>query len=122
MVVTVLGLVLYYYKKQKYLLVGGQINDFRLWFLPLAGFSSIWVPLRELPLLTLSFMNTGYIYSMLGPITLVVYYLDIFRKRHFKTVNIAIIFILLIFVSFFSVLSVKRNIIWGNPIRFLKIF
>ena len=24
--------------------------------------------------------------------------------------------------SIFSVLSVKRNIIWGNPIRFLKIF
>ncbi|MEK7121103.1 MAG: tetratricopeptide repeat protein, partial [Patescibacteria group bacterium] len=58
--------------------------------------------------------------AMLGPIILAVYYLDTFRKRHLKVVNVAVVFILLIFVSFFSVLSVKRNILWGSPIRFFE--
>ena len=119
-VIAVLGLILYYYKKQKYLLLNGQINDFRLWFFAVGWFFVNLGPTSGITPINAQLYEHWLYLAMLGPIVLTVYYLDIFRKRYFKTVGVAIIAVLLIFVSFFSVLSVKRNLIWGNPIKFFK--
>ncbi|MEK7076377.1 MAG: tetratricopeptide repeat protein, partial [Patescibacteria group bacterium] len=117
---AVLGLIRYYYKKQKYLLANGQINDFRLWFFAVGWFFVNLGPTSGITPINAQLYEHWLYLAMLGPIILAVYYLDISRKRYLKAANIAIIFILLISVSFFSVLSVKRNIIWGNPIKFFE--
>ena len=58
--------------------------------------------------------------ALLGPIILTVYYLDLLIKRHSKITKITVILLLVVFASFFSTLSVRRNIIWGDSIRFFE--
>lgn len=119
-VLCVLGLIWRFYKKQKYTLLTGQVNDFRLWFFAVSWFFVNLGPTSGITPINAQLYEHWLYLAMLGPIVLVIYYLDIFRKRYLKTVNIVVIIILLIFVSFFSVLSVKRNILWGDPIKFFE--
>lgn len=119
-VLTVLGLVWCFYRKQKYSLHMGQVNDFRLWFFAVGWFFVNLGPTSGITPINAQLYEHWLYLAMLGPIVFIVYYLDVFRKRHLKTINIGVIIVLLIFVSFFSVLSVKRNILWGDPIKFFQ--
>lgn len=119
-VLSVLGLVWYFYRKQKYTLAADQVNDFRLWFFAVGWFFVNLGPTSGITPINAQLYEHWLYLAMLGPIILAVYYLDIFRKRYLKVVSVAVIILLLAFVSFFSILSVKRNILWGDPIKFFE--
>ena len=120
MIVAVLGLIRYFYRKQIHLLASEQINDFRLWFFAVGWFFVNLGPTSGITPINAQLYEHWLYLAILGPITFVVYYLDIFKNRYNKTGKIFVISILIFFVSFFSILSAKRNIIWGSPIRFFE--
>ena len=124
-VAAILAALRYFYKKEIKItksITNNQlpITNFRVWFFAVGWFFVNLGPTSGITPINAQLYEHWLYLALLGPIVLVVYYLDIFRKRLLKPANIAVIFILLVLVSFFSALSVKRNIIWGDPIRFFE--
>lgn len=97
-----------------------QNSHFRLWFFAVGWFFVNLGPTSGITPINAQLYEHWLYLAMLGPIILAVYYLDIFRKRYLKMVSIAVLVLLLVFVSFFSILSIKRNILWGDPIKFFE--
>ncbi len=99
---------------------GFRISDFRIllfgvgWFFVNLSMTSGITPINAQ-------LYEHWLYlALLGPIVLSIYYLNLLFQKYSKATKTSIILMLVIFTSFFSVLSVKRNIIWGDPIIFFE--
>ena len=58
--------------------------------------------------------------ALLGPVALTIFYLNNVFEKFRKTGRISIIILLVAISVFFSTLSIKRNILWGDPIKFFE--
>ena len=97
-----------------------RVSSFRIWLFAVGWFFvNLSMTSGVTPINAQLYEHWLYL-ALLGPVVLSVYYLNLLTQKYSKAVKIAVILLLVAFVSFFSILSVKRNIIWGDPIRFFE--
>lgn len=124
-VMIILAVLRYLYKKEKILNSKQnwkfpKISDFRVWFFAVGWFFvNLSMTSGITPINAQLYEHWLYL-ALLGPIFLVVYYLDLLIKKYSKITRSVVILLLVVFASFFSILSIRRNIIWGDPIRFFE--
>ncbi|OGN13614.1 MAG: hypothetical protein A3J47_04225 [Candidatus Yanofskybacteria bacterium RIFCSPHIGHO2_02_FULL_43_22] len=118
-IITVLAVLRYLYKRQP-TTHNPQPTTFKVWFFAVGWFFvNLSMTSGVTPINAQLYEHWLYL-ALLGPIVLTVYYLNLLIQKYSKAVKIAVILLLAAFVSFFSILSIKRNIIWGDPIKFFE--
>lgn len=97
-----------------------QFSNFRIWFFAVSWFFvNLGMTSGITPINAQLYEHWLYL-ALLGPLTLVIFYLYGIFKVGGKMARICIV-LFLVFVSiFFAILSVKRNILWGDPIKFFE--
>lgn len=126
----VFGILRYMYKESGTFLTAKKVPDsFRVWFFAVGWFFvNLSMTSGIAPINAQLYEHWLYL-ALLGPLTLVIFYLHgLFKKLNSRFDKLtarrfakAFIILSLIAVSvFFSVLSVKRNILWGDPIKFFE--
>ena len=97
-----------------------QFNNFRVWFFAVGWFFVNLIMTSGITPINAQLYEHWLYLALLGPIVLTVYYLNLLIQKYSKAIKVAVILLLVAFVSFFSILSIKRNIIWGKPIKFFE--
>ena len=117
--VAVLGMLRYLYKHQLSTL-NSQLSTFRIWFFAVGWFFvNLGMTSGVTPINAQLYEHWLYL-ALLGPLTLVIFYLYGMFKTNKRPIRALIIFTLIGVSAFFSSLSVKRNILWGDSIKFFK--
>ena len=122
---TVLGVLRYLYKEKEK--VSGTVfgtktvpDTFRIWFFGVGWFFvNLGMTSGITPINAQLYEHWLYL-ALLGPLTLVIFYLHNIFKISGKATKIFIFLILISVSAFFAVLSIKRNILWGDPIKFFE--
>ncbi|HEY4474742.1 MAG: hypothetical protein A2918_03510 [Candidatus Yanofskybacteria bacterium RIFCSPLOWO2_01_FULL_42_49] len=100
-----------------------KISDFRAWFFGVGWFFvNLSMTSGVTPINAQLYEHWLYL-ALLGPVVLSIYHLNLLIQNHSKITKTAVMLLMLllvIFALFFSTLSIKRNIIWGDPIRFFE--
>ena len=119
-VLAVFLILRYLYKNQiQYTKYNIQNTDFRVWFFSVGWFFvNLSMTSGITPINAQLYEHWLYL-ALLGPLVLVIFYLKNIYSAG-KTAKLFVI-LLLAFVSvFFSILSIKRNMVWGDPIKFFE--
>ena len=118
----VFGVLRYLYKKEilnsKFKI---QNSDFGVWFFSVGWFFvNLSMTSGITPINAQLYEHWLYL-ALLGPLTLVIFYLHgIFKRVSRRFIKALIILFLIAISALFSTLSVKRNILWGEPIKFFE--
>ena len=120
LVLLMLALLFWFYFRQKNRKTTSEISLFSVslfafgWFFVNLGPTSGITPINAV-------MYEHWLYlALVGPATLIIFLLDEARRRGGKIISAAILVFLLAATGAFSFLSVKRNIVWGDPIKFYE--
>ena len=117
---TVLGVLRYLYKSQP-TTYNLQPTTFRVWFFAVGWFFvNLGMTSGITPINAQLYEHWLYL-ALLGPLTLVVFYLySVFKKVNRRLAKGSIVLFLIMVSVLFSILSVKRNILWGDPVMFFE--
>ena len=96
------------------------VTNFRVWFFAVGWFFVNLGPTSGITPINAQLYEHWLYLALLGPLTLAIFYLHNIFKTGKKAFKIFVILLLVAVNVFFSALSIKRNIVWGNPIRFFE--
>lgn len=120
---VVLWALRYLYKKEK---VGSSqfryldISLFRVWFFAVVWFFVNLAMTSGITPINAQLYEHWLYFALLGPLVLVIYYLRLIIHKHGGRIKFLIFLMLVFIVAIFSFLSIKRNILWGDPIKFFE--
>jgi len=99
---------------------GFRIFNFRIWIFGVGWFFvNLGMTSGITPINAQLYEHWLYL-ALLGPLTLAIFFMyEIFQAKG-KLIKTLIIVVLVGIVIFFSVLSIRRNILWGDPIKFFE--
>ena len=97
-----------------------RISDFRIWIFGVGWFFVNLIMTSGITPINAQLYEHWLYLALLGPLTLVIFYLHRIFHTNGKTVRAFIILFLTGLTAFFSVLSINRNILWGDPIKFFE--
>lgn len=118
---SVLGILRYLYKGSgPFFVIKKGPDPFRIWFFAVGWFFvNLGMTSGITPINAQLYEHWLYL-ALLGPLVLAIFYLYGIFKVNGKPVKIFIVIILASTSVFFSALSIKRNILWGDPIKFFE--
>lgn len=97
-----------------------QFSNFRVWFFAVGWFFVNLIMTSGITPINAQLYEHWLYLAILGPLVLVVFCLDRFFQTDKKLIKASILILLTGVVVFFSILSIKRNILWGDPIKFFE--
>ncbi|MDO8496041.1 MAG: tetratricopeptide repeat protein [bacterium] len=110
----VLGVLRYLYKKEI------LNSNFKVWFFGVAWFFVNLAMTSGITPINAQLYEHWLYLALLGPLTLVIFYLYGIFKVSGKTIKVFVVLLLVSVSTFFVVLSIKRNILWGDPVKFFE--
>ncbi len=117
----IFGVLRYLYKVSGTFFTVKKVPDtFRIWFFAVGWFFvNLGMTSGITPINAQLYEHWLYL-ALLGPLTLVIFYLYSIFQVSGKMIKVFIVLFLVFVSTFFVVLSIKRNILWGDPIRFFE--
>lgn len=115
---VVLGCLVYLYKHQTSR-SPERMTSFRVWFFAVGWFLVNLAPTSGITPINAQLYEHWLYLALVGPLTLVFFYLFLWWQKG-KAARYAISAVLIGVVVVFSILTVKRNMVWGDPIRFFE--
>ncbi len=117
--VLTLWFLKYLYKKQHNHSSEG-ITSFRVWFFAVSWFFVNLGPTSGITPINAQLYEHWLYLALLGPLVLVISYLHFFWQKNSRLGRYGVLAFLVVVMAVFSVMTVKRNMAWGNPISFFE--
>lgn len=118
--VVVLGFLVYLYKRQ----VSrnpDRVTSFRVWFFAVGWFFVNLGPTSGITPINAQLYEHWLYLALVGPLTLVFFYLYLYwQKWPSKRVRYTILALMAGVAGVFSMLTIKRNLVWASPIAFFE--